>query len=161
VSEPAALADSSPAGAVLQQLRVLWAAFFASVAVCVAVGLVVAPPAGKAPDRHTPLMWVLALAAAVNLLTVVPVTRLVVDRARAGGPQARLAAHRTAFVVAAARVEAVAVLGLVVVLVSGRRDWFALFAGAAVLGMLMLLPRHADLEPLALDTERPAPPIEP
>lgn len=158
--EPASL-SSTFGEAPLRTLRILWWAFLASMGVYLAVAMTAAPPADVARDHHTPLMWILVLVAAVNLLTVTPVTRLMVGRARAagGGPEAVLAAHRVAFVIALARVEAVAVLGLVLVLVSGRRDWFALFVGAATLGMLVLFPRRDDLE--RPGHERPAEPIEP
>lgn len=159
--DPRATGTPIPGDAPLRTLRILWGAFFASLAVYVVVAIAAAPPADVARDHHTPLMWILALVAAVNLLTVTPVTRLMVGRARAagGGPEAVLAAHRAAFVIALARVEAVAVLGLVLGLVSGRRDWFALFVGAATLGMLVLFPRRDDLE--RPGRERPAEPIEP
>ncbi len=161
--DPRATGVSNPGDAPLRTLRILWGAFFASLGVYVVVAMTAAPPAEAAEDRHTPLMWILTLVAAVNLLTVTPLTRLLVGRTRAagGGAEDLLAAHRVAFVVAAARVEAVAVLGLLLVLVSGRRDWFALFVGAAALGMLVLFPRPGDLGRPGQEGERRAEPIEP
>ena len=60
-------------------------------------------------------------------------------------------AHLTAF----ARLEAVALLGVVLYVLTGRRDWFAIFTAVAALGMLVLWPRRAKVAALLEAPGRP------
>ena len=152
----------------LRTQRILWVAFVLSLAVYFALAFALPAPAEATADRHAPLLWALGLAAAVNLLTVMPVFKLMLAHAARIGSETRavgpvLRTHQTAFVVALAQVEAVGVLGLVLFFVSSRLDWFALFAGAAALGMLILSPRRAQIDAL-LQPTTPSPhptPIDP
>lgn len=136
----------------LRTLRILWLAFIASLATYAVMAFALHTPAEAPADRHAPLLWTLGLVAAIDLLTVMPVFKLILARATRDGDSADLEpllrTHQTAFVVALAQVEAVGVLGLVLVLASSRLDWFALFLGAAVLGMLILVPRRTQIEAL-------------
>jgi hypothetical protein len=149
----------------LRTLRILWVAFLVSLGTYAALAFALPAPAEAPADRHAPLLWALGLVAAIDLLTVMPVFKLMLARATRDGASAAvepvLRIHQAAFVVALAQVEAVGVLGLVLVFVSSRRDWFWLFLGAATLGMLILVPRRAQIEALL---GRPAPltrPTEP
>lgn len=147
----------------LRTLRILWGAFVASLALYAAVAALVAERPNGSPDAYAALMWILAFVSALNLLTIMPVSRALVGLAKRRGaaPGSLLAAHQIAFVVALARVEAVALFGLVLVLVSGRQDWFSLFLGVAALGLMLLFPRRRDLEGLASQPARDSGPIEP
>jgi hypothetical protein len=111
------------------------------------VYLVPATPAVAGAQGAT-LLAVLALAAALNLLTLRPVYRAMLAgplRVYAAGRALPplLGAHLTAVLVMLARVEAVGLLGLVLYLVTGRRDWFWAFAGAAAAVMLLAWPTAA------------------
>ncbi len=131
-----------------QRLQIVCAAMLVSVglygAIVVAVTL---PPQPALPQSET-LLWGFAFLAAVNLATIMPVYRVMLAAPRrvyAVGrqPERLLAAHFTAHVVAFARIEAVAILGLVLFFLSGHRDWFAVFGAVAALAMLVLWPRRA------------------
>ncbi|HPS78276.1 MAG TPA: hypothetical protein PLS53_08980 [Thermoanaerobaculaceae bacterium] len=145
----------------LRMQRILWAAFVLSLVVYAGLVLGLPAPAETADDRHAPLLWALGLVAAINLLTVMPVLKLMLARLGAVTPgtemKTALRAHQVAFVVALARVEVVGVLGLVLFVVSSRLDWFGLFLGAAGLGMLILYPRRGQIENLLQPQHAQAP----
>lgn len=151
----------------LRMQRILWAAFVLSLVFYAGLVFGLPAPAQTPDDRHAPLLWALGLIAAINLLTVMPVLKLMLARLGAVAPGAEmgtaLRAHQAAFVVALARVELVGVLGLVLFFMSSRLDWFGLFLGAAGLGMLILFPRRSQIEGLlqSQHTESTRAPIEP
>lgn len=147
----------------LRTKRILWVAFIASLAVYATMAFALPAPAEAPTDRHAPLLWALGLVAAVNLLTVMPVHRLILARASRDGSgtaglEPVLRINQVAFIVALAQVEVVGVLGLVLFLVSSRLDWFGVFLGGAALGMLILVPRRTQIEGLL---GRPAPCLHP
>ncbi|OYV95848.1 MAG: hypothetical protein B7Z68_06525 [Acidobacteria bacterium 21-70-11] len=89
----------------------------------------------------------------MNLVTIMPVYRVMLAGPRrvfAVSQQSErlLAAHFVAHLTAFARLEAVALLGLVLFALTGRRDWFAIFTAVAALGMLVLWPRRAKIAAL-------------
>jgi len=136
-----------------QRLRVVCAAMVASLAVYGAVVLALPVPAQPALPQSETLLWGFAFLAAVNLATIMPVYRVMLDaprRAFAVGrqPERLLAAHFTAHTVAFARLEATAILGLVLFFLSGRADWFVVFTAVAALGMAVLWPRRAKVAAL-------------
>ena len=110
-----------------------------------------------------PLLWGFAFLAAVNLVTIMPVYRVMLAGPRrvfAVSHQSGrlLAAHLAAHVTAFARLEAVALLGLVLYVLTGRRDWFAIFTAVAALGMLVLWPKRAKVAALLGSPEQPPEP---
>ena len=127
--------------------RLRWlatAAVGAVVACCVVVALL-PPPGAPAFAQATTLLWAFAVAGALNLLTLTPVQRAMLAGPRrvfavSGDERPLLAAHLVATTVALARVEAVAILGLLLFVLSGRRSWFWWFAAAALVGMAALWP---------------------
>jgi hypothetical protein len=127
------------------RLRLAGAAMVASLAVYGAVALLVPPSPALSGAQGSTLLGVLVLVTALNLVTLKPVYRAMLTgplrvyaAGRSSGPL--LAAHLVATVVAMARVEAVAVLGLLLYLVTGQRDWFWGFTGVAALGLLWIWP---------------------
>jgi len=107
-------------------------------------------------------MWGFAFLAAVNLVTVMPMYRAMLAgprRVYAVGQQSErlLAAHFLAHVVAFARLEAVAILGLVLDFLTGRQDWFWIFTGVAAVGMLLLWPKRHKVETLLSLPGQPGP----
>lgn len=149
----------------VRRLRILALACAASLAVY--TGLVIALPDRKAPavPQAGTLFWGFAFVAVVNLATVLPSYRAMMAAARrvfAVGQQAErlLAAHLSAYLVALARVEAVAVLGLLLFFLTGRRDWFWAFAAVAALGTAMLWPNRSNVAALVvLPGEAPRTPV--
>jgi hypothetical protein len=132
------------------RLAVVAAAMLVALAVYAAVAYLVPATPALAGTQGATLLAVLVLAAALNLLTLRPVYRAMLAgplRVYAAGRAlpALLVAHLTAVVVMLARVEAVGVLGLVLYLVTGRRDWFWAFAGTAAAVMLLAWPTAARM----------------
>ncbi len=130
------------------RLRIVCGAMVASLGVYAAIVLALPLQIRPALTQSESLLWGFAFLAAVNLATVMPVYRMMMAAPRrvfAVGrqPDRLLAAHLTAHVVAYARLEAVAILGLALFFLSGRRDWFAIFTGVAALAMLVVWPRRA------------------
>jgi hypothetical protein len=128
-------------------LRLLCTAMVAGLGVYAAVVLAVPLTTPPALPQGEPLMWGFAFLAAVNLVTIMPVYRAMLAgprRVYAVGqqPERLLAAHLSAHVVAFARLEAVAILGLVLDFLTGRADWFWIFTAVAGLGMAVLWPRR-------------------
>jgi hypothetical protein len=136
-----------------RRLQVVCAALLASVAVY--VGLVTALPLGAEPafPQGEPLLWGFAFLAAVNLVTIMPVYRAMLAGPRrvytvGQQPERLLAAHFTAHIVAFARLEAVAILGLMLFFLTWRQDWFWIFTGVAAVGMVLLWPRGSKVAAL-------------
>ena len=136
-----------------QRLQVVCGGMLASLAVYGAVVFALPVPLRPAMPQAETLLWGFAFLAAVNLVTIMPVYRAMLAAPRrvyAVGQQSErlLAAHFAAHFVAFARIEAVAILGLVLFLLSGRADWFTVFTGAAAGGMIVLWPRRAKVAAL-------------
>ena len=136
-----------------QRLRVVCGAMLASLALYGVIVLALPLPLRPALPQSETLLWGFAFLAAVNLATVMPVYRVMMAAPRrvysvGRQPERVLAAHLTAHVVAFARIEAVAILGFVLFLLSGRRDWFVIFTAAAAVAMLVLWPRRAKVAAL-------------
>lgn len=132
------------------------------------VGLVAYLPAVSAPvlPQAQPLLWGFAFVAAVNLVTIMPVYRVMLAGPRrvylvGQQPERLLAAHFMAHLVAFARLEAVALLGLVLYFLAARRDWFTVFTGVAALGMLALWPRRHKVAVLLSIPGQPPPETTP
>jgi hypothetical protein len=140
-------------GRYTRRLQVVCAALLASVGAY--AGLVAALPllAEPAFPQGEPMLWGFAFLAAVNLVTIMPVYRAMLAGPRrvytvGQQPERLLAAHFTAHTVAFARLEAVAILGLVLFFLTGRQDWFWIFIGVAAVGMVILWPRRSKVAAL-------------
>lgn len=136
-----------------QRLQLVCSGILASVAVYALIVAALPWPAQPALPQGEPLLWGFAFLAAVNLVTIMPVYRVMLAGPRrvfAVSQQGErlLAAHFAAHLTAFARLEAVALLGLVLFVLTGRRDWFAIFTAVAALGMLVLWPRRAKVAAL-------------
>ena len=135
------------------RLRFACAGMLAGIAACAVITYVLPIPVRPALPQGEALLWGFAFLAAVNLVTIMPVYRVMLAAPRrvyAVGQQADrlLAAHFSAHLVAFARLEAVALLGLALFFLSGHRGWFAIFGGVAALGMLLLWPDRGKVEAL-------------
>ncbi len=133
-----------------QRLRVICAAFLTSLGLYAGLVAALGGPVRPLLPQGEALMWGFAFLAAVNLVTIMPLYRVMLAGPRrvfAVGqqPDRLLAAHLAAHVTAFARLEAVALLGLVLYLLAGREDWFAVFTAVAALGMVILWPRRAKV----------------
>ena len=136
-----------------QRLQLVCSGILASVAVYALIVAVLPWPAQPVLPQGEPLLWGFAFLAAANLVTIMPVYRVMLAGPRrvfAVSQQSErlLAAHFVAHLTAFARLEAVALLGLVLFALTGRRDWFAIFTAVAALGMLVLWPRRAKIAAL-------------
>lgn len=143
-----------------QRLQIVCAGMLASLAVYCAVVFALPVPVRPALPQGEALLWGFAFLAAVNLVTIMPVYRVMLAAPRrvyAVGqqPERLLAAHFSAHIVAFARLEAVAILGLVLFFLSGRPNWFMIFTAVAALGMLVLWPRRAKAAALLESPARP------
>ena len=150
----------------LVRLRVICGAMLASVAVYGLVTVFV-PLTGATPlAQGGHFLWIFAALSVVNLVTLMPVYRAMLAgprRVHAVSRQAAplLAAHQAAHVVAFARLEAVAVLGLALYFLTHRADWFWAFAAVAVAGMALLWPVRPKVEALIGPTEAVGPATTP
>jgi hypothetical protein len=136
-----------------RRLQIVCAALFASLAVYAAVVVVVPFSAQPTFPQGEPLLWGFAFLAAVNLVTIMPVYRAMLAGPRrvytvGQQPERLLGAHFSAHLVAFSRLEAVAILGLVLHFLTGRQDWFWIFTGVAAVGMVVLWPRPAKVAAL-------------
>jgi hypothetical protein len=136
-----------------QRLQVVCGGMLASLALYGAVVLALPLPVRPALPQGETLLWGFAFLAAVNLVTIMPVYRITLAAPRrvyvvGQQPERLLAAHFAAHVVAFARIEIVAILGLVLFFLSGHVDWFMIFSGVAAAGMLVLWPRRAKVAAL-------------
>jgi hypothetical protein len=139
----------------IRRLRLLCTAMLASLGVYAAVVLAVPLQTPPALPQGEPLMWGFAFLAAVNLVTIMPVYRAMLDAPRrvytvGHQPERLLAAHLTAHLVAFARLEAVSIMGLVLDFLTGRLDWFWIFTGVAAAGMAVLWPRREKVAALVV-----------
>lgn len=136
-----------------RKLHIVTAVALAVLAGFAAVVLAISRPHPAFPDQGATLFWILLFATVVNLVTLVPSYRYILATPRRAyevsqeaGPL--LGAHMSAYLLSLARLDVVALLGLGLFFVAGRRDWFWLFEGIAVLGTLILWPRRRKLEEL-------------
>ena len=128
-----------------RRLAAVCAAMLASVPIYGAVAYLVPSPDPAPIAQGGTLLWLSAILAAFNVVTLTPGYRAMLAGPLRVFAERRelaplLAAHLTATVVVFARLEAVAMLGLLLYFLTGRRDWFWAFAGVAMLGMVALWP---------------------
>jgi len=137
----------------LLRLRILCGAFIVSTAMYGAIVFLIPPPQSAVLAQGEHLLWIFGLVAAVNIVTLMPVYRAMMARPRRVFAVGRelaplLSAHFACHAIAHARLEAVAVLGLVLFFITGRGDWFWIFNGTAIVGMLLLWPLREKVEAL-------------
>ncbi|HUK12137.1 MAG TPA: hypothetical protein VLW17_02455 [Thermoanaerobaculaceae bacterium] len=131
----------------LRRLRLAFLAFVALLAGLAALAFLLPPTIAPALPQAQTLLWGFAFLAAANLATVMPTYRAMMAgprRVHAVGrqPERLLASHLSVHLLALARVDAVAVLGLALLFLTGRRDWFWAFVAAAAAGACLLWPRR-------------------
>jgi hypothetical protein len=135
------------------RLRVISAAILSSVAVYGAV-VHLAPRSASPPlSQGEHFLWIFAAISILNLVSIMPVYRAMLAAPRrmfAAGREVEtlLAAHFNAHVVALARLEAVAIFGVALFFLTGRTDWFWIFAGVAAIGMAILWPQRVKVDAL-------------
>lgn len=142
-------------------LHVLAGVFLLS---CVIYGLIVfliPPPESPVLQQTRTVLWIFGTLTILNVVTIMPVYRAMLAQPRkvytvSKEPQPLLAAHRAAHLVAFARLELIAILGLLVFFITGRGDWFWFFNGVALVGMLVLWPLREKVVAL-LEGERQTP----
>jgi hypothetical protein len=150
----------------LVRLRVICGAMLASVAVYWMITALIPLPSAPPLAQGQHFLWIFAALSVVNLVTLMPVYRAMLAGPRrvhavSRQPGPLLAAHQMAHVVAFARLEAVAVLGLALFFLTHRADWFWPFAGVTVAGMAVLWPSRAKIEALIVPGETGAPATTP
>jgi hypothetical protein len=133
-----------------RRLRVIFLGFVVSLAAYAGIVLFLPGPAEATLPQAEALLWGFAFVAAVNLVTIMPTYRAMLARPRrvfAVGrqPERLLAAHSAAHVLALARVEFVAILGLLLYFLTGRRDWFWTLLAVAAVGTALLWPRRCKV----------------
>lgn len=134
-------------------LHFLCGAFVVSTIVYGFVVLMVPPPESPVVMQTHPLLWVFMALTLLNLLTIMPVYRVMLAKPRqvyavSHDSLPLLNAHRAAHIVAFARLEVVAIFGLLLFFITGRGDWFWYFNGVALVGMLVLWPLQEKVEAL-------------
>lgn len=137
----------------LSRLRVVCAAILGSIPVYVAIGLLVARPEQPPLAQGEHFLWIFATLAVLNLVSIMPVYRAMLvspRRVYAAGRlvEPLLAAHFTAHVVAFARLEAIAILGVMLFFLDGNQQSLWAFCAVAGAGMLLVWPRRAKVEAL-------------
>jgi hypothetical protein len=150
----------------MARLKLIWLAILASILFHAGIPLAVPVPGEAAGIGIPGLAWILGALAAVNLATIAPLRRIMIERARQraareGRPETLLAAHQAASITAWARVELVAMLGLAVLLTSGRADIFWAFLVTAAAAMLALYPKAPSDRNLAPGEEAGRQALEP
>lgn len=134
-------------------LHVLCGAFLVSTIVYGLLVLLVPPPEAPVVMQTHPLLWVFTGLTVLNILTLMPGYRAMLAKPRqvyavSHDPVPLLDAHRTAHIVTFARLEAVAIFGLLLFFITGRGDWFWYFNGVSLVGMLVLWPLREKVEAL-------------
>jgi hypothetical protein len=147
----------------LRRLRLLWLGFFVAL-VFYALLVLGITPRPALPAQGQPLLWAATFLALLNFVTLMPVYRAMLAGPRrvfAVGHQIApmLQAHTHAHLVALARVEAVAIFGLLLFFLSGERSWFWVFDGVAAVGMLVLWPRTDKVRALIEPPDQARSPI--
>lgn len=130
------------------RLNLVCAAFIGGIAIYAALVCLVPQPQTATFSQANHLLWALAVIAALNVVTLTPV-----QRAMLAGPlrvyavsqdlDALLRAHLVAHVTLFARLEAIAIFGVVLYFLTGRGDWFWAFTAIAAAGMLLLWPTQS------------------
>lgn len=111
-------------------------------------------PSGAPPlAQSDALVGILLVLATVNLLTIVPVRRAMMDSPRrvfalSADAEPLLRAHLLAQGVALARTVALAVMGLAAWYISGAAGWFWALESTAVLVLLRMWPRRQRIRDL-------------
>ena len=144
-----------------KRLQLVCSGILASLAVFTLIVAALPWPVEPALPQGEPLLWGFAFLAAANLVTMMPVYRVMLAGPRrvfsvGQQPERLLAAHFAAHLTAFARLEAVSLLGLALYFLTGRRDWFAIFTIVAALGMLVLWPKRAKVAALLEAPGQPA-----
>jgi hypothetical protein len=137
----------------VQRLRTATAASLLALGIPVAVVFSVPRPHARFPEQGATLFWILLFATVVNLVTVMPSYHYLLATPRRAyevsrEPRPLLTAHAVAHTISLLRFDLIALFGLALFFLAGRRDWFWLFEGAAVLATLILWPRRRKLEGL-------------
>ncbi len=148
----------------MQRLWLLWAGMLASTGVYALIVIVMGAPAEAPAGDGEVLAWVLGTLSAVNLATVAPLLRVMLDRAQRGAADGRvehvLPGHLAAMVVAWARVELVALCGLALYFAAARTDYFWAFMAVSAVGLLLLRPTAPPVGNVA-SADGGAPPVDP
>jgi hypothetical protein len=149
----------------VSRLRLVSGAILSSVALYGAIVYLVPRPAAPPLSQGEHFLWIFAAISILNLVSIMPTYRAMLAAPRrvfAAGREVEtlLVAHFNAHVVALARMEAVAIFGLVLFFLTGRTDWFWIFAGVAVVGMVVLWPQRAKVDAL-IGEAAAAPPTGP
>lgn len=137
----------------LSRLRLVCAAMVGSIPIYVAIGLLVTRPEQPPLAQGEHFLWIFATIAVLNLVSIMPVYRAMLvspRRIHAAGRlvEPLLAAHFAAHVVAFARLEAIALLGLALFFLGGNQQSLWAFCAVAGAGMFLLWPRRAKVEAL-------------
>jgi hypothetical protein len=137
----------------LSRLRAVCAAMLGSIPVYMAIGLLVERPDKLPLAQGEHFLWIFAVIAVLNLVSIMPVYRAMLvspRRVYAAGRlvEPLLAAHFTAHVVAFARLEAIAILGVTLFFLDGNQHSLWAFCVVAGAGMLLVWPRRAKVEAL-------------
>ncbi len=127
------------------RLLLFWVAFLSG-ALLYAVVVYLVPQPPKSPlAQANHLLWVLAAVTLLNVVTLTPVQRAMLAGplrvyavSHDEGPLLR--AHLGAQIVLYARLEAIAIFGLVLYFLTGRADWFWAFAAIATVALILLWP---------------------
>jgi hypothetical protein len=134
-------------------LRRVFALAFAGIVLVAAVVVASDPPETLRVEQGRSLLWAFVALAVLNLITVMPVHRAMLAGPRRvfavnGNAEDLLRSHRLAHAVAMARVAGVSLLGLIVYLMTGEREWFWMFGAVAAVGMCGLWPLKRQIEAL-------------
>lgn len=132
-------------GAHLKRLRFTWVGFAGSLIAMAALATLLGDrPVLLSQGEH--LLWAASFLALLNFVTLMPIYRAMLAKPRrvfavSHLPAPLLHAHFLAHAVALARVAALGVLGLGLLLLSGEEHFFWFFDGAAGAATLILWPR--------------------
>lgn len=111
------------------------------------------PPRTPPLTQSDAVLGILLILAAINLLTILPVRRAMIESERrvfalSGDALPLLRAHLLAQGVALVRALGLAAMGLVAWYFSGETGWFWVFGLAAVLALLLVFPRRRSIRAL-------------
>jgi hypothetical protein len=131
----------------LARLRLVSCAMLVSTGIYGAVVQFVPPPGNLPLAQGQQLVWIFALLALVNLVTLTPVYRAMMAGPRQAYDESHetsplLAAGLRAHLVMLTRLEATAVVGLVVYFLTADAIWFWPFNIVAAAGIVLLWPRR-------------------
>ncbi len=133
------------------RLSLISASFIAAIVIYAALIYLVPRPISTPLAQASHMLWLLAVVALLNLVTLTPGYR-----AMLAGPlrvytvsqdlAPLLRAHLAAHVVLLARLEATAIFGLVLYFLTGLSHWFWALAATTAAGMLLLWPSQARIK---------------